>query len=216
MSGVSGQHGDDDVRDLLGAYALEHLGRAESRRVRRHLRGCADCRRELEGIGPVAERLRILRGSQSASGQRSVPTSRSRGMRRPVALLAAAAAAAVLAGGAGVVLGRTTAPSPEAAPIEPVTLQPRSAGTQERIDEAGLIAHTWGVELRMSGENFDAGAVYRVRFRDRDGDWMPAGEFVGVGDAELDCSMQSGLLREDAVRVEVRDPGGEVVLSAAL
>lgn len=41
----------DDVRDRLSEHALGTLDEAEDRRIRRHLRGCAQCRREAVLIG---------------------------------------------------------------------------------------------------------------------------------------------------------------------
>ena len=41
----------DDVRDRLSEHALGTLAESEDLRIRRHLRGCAQCRRELAAIG---------------------------------------------------------------------------------------------------------------------------------------------------------------------
>jgi membrane protein implicated in regulation of membrane protease activity len=41
----------DDVRDRLSEHALGTLDEAEDQRIRRHLRGCAQCRREVAAIG---------------------------------------------------------------------------------------------------------------------------------------------------------------------
>ena len=41
---------------------------------------------------------------------------------------------------------------------------------------------------------------------------MPAGAFLGVGPAELNCNLNSSVLREDATGFEVVDAEGAVVL----
>ena len=51
---------------------------------------------------------------------------------------------------------------------------------------------------KLSGEGFTAGEVYRVAVTEQDGGVVPAGQFLGVGPAELHCNLNSSVLREDA------------------
>ncbi|QWC84199.1 zf-HC2 domain-containing protein [Nocardioidaceae bacterium] len=209
------------MNELLGAYALGHLDDAEARAVERHLSTCEVCRAELQDVEPVAARLRELSAETDtgATGARWPSVDRRR-RRAPAALAAALAAAAVVVSlGVGGLLGRASAPSEgPGAPVEAVALgtTPSATTSAPEVTDAGLIAHTWGVELLMSGSGFRAGDVYSVRFRSETGAWQPAGEFIGTGGDELDCQMQSGLLREDAVAVQVLDEDGRPVLAADL
>jgi hypothetical protein len=70
------------------------------------------------------------------------------------------------------------------------------------------------VEVKLSGEGFAAGEVYRLTVRDDGGDEVPAGEFLGVGAQQLDCNLNSSVLREDATGFAVLDASGAVVLSS--
>ena len=129
----------------------------------------------------------------------------------------------MLIGGAGTLLGRSTAPELRALPapspsgpplpIEQVALR-TAAGLQ--ADRAAVIAHTWGVEARFEGADFTAGRVYKAAFRAADGRLVPAGEFLGTGAKKLKCNMQSALLRADTTGFVIMDDAGTEVLSASL
>ena len=49
---------------------------------------------------------------------------------------------------------------------------------------------------------------------DRRGQTYPSGEFVGVGDVEMDCALSSAVLRADAVAFRVVGSGGRTVCAA--
>lgn len=141
---------------------------------------------------------------------------RDRARRR--AVVAAAAVVLVVGVGAGAFLGRTTAPgAPAAAPVpfEPVILEEVDDGPVA-VDSAGLVPHTWGVELRMEAAGFVEGAVYRAAFRDQQGRLQPAGRFVGTGTSSMSCNLQAGVLREDVRAVVVLDDRGRTVLRSRL
>ncbi|MGI8901958.1 MAG: hypothetical protein ACR2HA_13735 [Nocardioides sp.] len=76
---------------------------------------------------------------------------------------------------------------------------------------ADLVAHTWGVEVKLRATGFDEGARYRVAVIGRDGSRSSAGEFVGTGAREMSCNLNSAMLRDDAVGFVVRDRAGSVV-----
>jgi hypothetical protein len=118
----------------LGALALGLLDPARTRAVEQHLATCAACRRDLEDLTAVTELLgevppeALLEGPpdgdlvlQRTLRQIRAETAAQRRRRIGARLAAAAAAVAVLAG-AGVAVGRITAPEPVvvAAPTGPV------------------------------------------------------------------------------------------------
>ena len=232
------------LRELLGAHVLGHLDDVEAGAVRAHLDGCGACRAEVADLEPLVARLDAVdpihldeRPSPAAdlgarirsaiaaeqaehevrdlADRREAAHHRS---RRRTTLLAAAAAVVVLALGVGVGLGRATAPAPPAVPLEAISLgvDPPGERTGIEVDSAGLVAHTWGTELRFEGAGFEEGAVYRAAFRDDAGRLSPAGRFLGTGEDGMTCQLQSALLRADVTAVVVRDEAGRTVLSSAL
>jgi anti-sigma factor RsiW len=220
-----------EMREQLGVYALGHGTPEERAAVRAHLDGCASCRAELAELAPLAARLsdvdpdrldetptpppdlgRIvlarIAAEQQLGGRR--PGSRRRaGNRRPVAYAGAAAAVAASAFG----VGWLVRPVPEPPPLEPVTLQVLATDVDATAD---VIAHTWGMEVRLTGEGFSEGGVHRVLVTDEDGNEVSAGAFLGVGADELECNLNASVLREDAAGFTVLDETGEVVLVSEL
>lgn len=231
------------LREMLGSLALGHLTAAEADRVQAHLDGCAECRAELAEVASVVPLLdRVdpvtfaspasppadlgarIRAAVAAEPPRTDDLAHRRTSRhaRPgrtrSRLVVAAAAVLVVGVGIGGVVGRATAPPEPAAapgPYEPITLE-EVGDVNLVVDEAGLVPHTWGVELAMDGAGFTEGAVYRAKFRDEQGRLQPAGRFLGTGAAEMSCSLQSGVLREDVQEVVVVDEQGRTVLRSAL
>jgi hypothetical protein len=232
-------------RELLGSFALGHLTAAEATGLRAHLDGCPACRLELAELATLVPDLRgvSLRALGSidtppaglgtdivavVAQERVLRDRRQRKdrARRRLArgLTAAAAAIAVLA--VGLQVGRATAPqqnvsalpsaSPSlpAIPMEPVRLAVGSSAIS--VQNAVLIPHTWGVEMKFVASGLEAGTVYRAWFVGRSGERMPAGEFLGVGAKSLKCNMQAALLRADTSRFVVVDPAGRTVLSGDL
>lgn len=228
------------LRELLGSYLLGGLPPEAVSAVRAHLDGCAACRAELAELAPLADDLRGVDADALSDlpvppadlGQRirariveerrvvDARTRREHRRRAARRLLVAAAAVAVLAAavGAGTALGRSTAPAVVAGPparlVEQVDL--RAIDGQLRVERAEVVAHTWGVEAVFSGAGFEAGEVYRAAFRNEAGELVPAGEFLGTGEDQLTCNMQSALLREDTAGFVVLDADGDEVLAAEL
>ena len=127
----------------------------------------------------------------------------------------AAAAAVVVAMGVGGAIGRATAPEPPKPPLEAIALT-GGQGDAVSVESADLVAHTWGVELRIVAVGFTEGETFEAAFRTEDGSLVPAGEFLGVGTAPMSCFLQSAALREDVTQVLVMDEAGETVLSSDL
>ncbi len=229
------------LRELLGSYALGHLTGPEADRLRAHLDGCAECRAELDAFLPLARRLdavdavaftdpatpppglgedlrraveqaRTERDADQLARRRVVTLAhRRRGLVRGLA----AAAAVVVALGVGGTIGRATAPEPPRPPLEAISMQVGPGGAVS-VESADLVAHTWGVELRMVAVGFARGETFRAAFRTEDGELVPAGEFRGVGSAPMTCFLQSASLREDVTQVVVTDASGHTVLSSDL
>lgn len=215
--------GHDELSALLGPAALGALGREERARLDRHLRECADCRSELQALVGVTSRLAALdlddvlpeRPSAAAdavlsaiAGERRAAVRR---QRRATALLAAAASTVVLVAGtaAAVALGGSGAP---AVPREDVPVQASAAVTAR----AAVVPHTWGVEIELQATGFAEGRPYSVQVRRRDGRLTSAGTFVGTGERPMLCSLNSSVLRADAVGFVVLDAQDRPVLSGTL
>lgn len=229
------------LREMLGSYALGHLSAAERDMVRAHLDGCAECRAELDDIADLAPLLtridpvryntvprphpglshQIREGLVEETRARETQAlTRLRAARqtrrtRRVRLGVIAAALALITGIGGVAIGRSTAPEPAAIPKEQIELT-AAANSEVQIDDAFLVPHTWGVELRIAASGFDDGAAYQAAFRSETGEMTPAGEFLGTGADPMTCNLQSAILRDDVTSVVITDATGRVVLTSPL
>ncbi|WP_222195491.1 anti-sigma factor family protein [Modestobacter italicus] len=214
------------LREQLGVYALGHGTPEERAAVRAHLDGCAACRAELAELTPLTGRLAGVDPDRlddlpapppeladavlariAAAGPGPVDLAARRARRTRWAAAAAAAVVAAVAFGAGWL----SRPLPPAPPLEPVAVAVVAEGVRATAD---VVPHTWGVEVKLSGAGFTAGQVYRVTVLDEAGRDVPAGQFIGVGAEQLDCNLNSSVLREDAAGFAVLDASGAVVLSS--
>ena len=220
--------GHQALREQLGVYALGHGTADERAAVRAHLDGCAACRAELAALTPLATRLEDVDPdrldetpapppglvdavlARIAAEEADHPVDLAARRRRRTRLLSVAVGGGVAAAGFGV--GWLVRPVPDPPPLEAVAVE---VAEEDISASADLVPHTWGVEVKLSGEGFTAGEVYRVTVTEEDGGSVPAGEFLGVGPGQLDCNLNSSVLREDAVGFEVVDADGTVVVSSA-
>lgn len=216
----------DEVAGLLGALALGALDEAEEQRAHRHLAGCEACRAELAELSGVVGLLGRLGAAEAAdqallpregfeddvvaawAEQRRRESSRS---RRLQVALAAAAAVAVLVGGVATATGLARQ-APQGPTVEAVAV--RTAGGVAAT--AGVVAHTWGVEIVLTATGFEAGKAYAVEIYSRDGRIRSAGEFVGTGARPMVCNLNSSVLRGDATAFRVRDSAGNEALRGTL
>lgn len=226
------------LRQQLGAYVLDQLPDSERQTVRAHLEGCATCRSDLEEIAPVGDLLGSVRGRHSPElgadpaeqpdpqplspaliaqvratpeGTPVVPH-RPGGSRR-YALVAAAAAVVLVAGGVGFGAGsvlRGSGPAPTGEPVAARVIDDQVQAT------ARVVAHTWGLEVRLTATGFAPGRTFQVTVTDDSGRTVGAGEFVGTGTTEMRCNLNSSVLRDDASSFQVTDPDGRVVVVASL
>ncbi|WP_245821379.1 anti-sigma factor family protein [Geodermatophilus pulveris] len=211
------------MREQLGWYALGHGTPEERAGVRAHLDGCAACRAELAELTPLTAWLARVDPDRLDEPQPAPPAGLGDAVLARIAaegdarrgpsrrVLAAAAAVGIAAAGFGV--GWLVRPVPPQPPLEPVAVEVTTTGIEATAD---VIPHTWGVEVRLVGEGFTAGAVYEVVVTDEDGTPVPAGQFLGIGPAELRCNLNSSVLREDATGFEVLAADGTVVATSEL
>ena len=216
---------DEHVLFLLGELIAGRLDPETDRQVESHLLLCSSCARERDDLEPVVHALALVgplaaagpdlpvgllaQVEQRVAGERRA--ARRSGWRRrgTATLLAGAASAALFAG--GLVVGGSDAPVGPV--LEPVALQVERAGVVAGVD---LVDHTWGVEIKLVASGLEPGTSYRVTLFDAAGTAYPAGEFLGVADRPVRCSLASALLRRDATSFEVRDSAGGLVIGSDL
>ncbi len=104
-------------------------------------------------------------------------------------------------------------PPAKAPPVETISVQTAGGGIDA---SAGLVAHTWGTELKLEATGLRDGATYRAWFTDTDGVRTTAGTFLGTGEDAVKCSLNAALLRPAATDLTITDIGGSVVMTADL
>ncbi|HZB07611.1 MAG TPA: zf-HC2 domain-containing protein [Rubrobacter sp.] len=210
-------------REQIGAFVLGKLDGGERKAIQTHLNSCPVCQAEVKELEPVVAALadaapdRIEEDPRPPGdleeltlapilGEIHSARRRSRGIQWSA--LAAAAICVVAIGLAGL-----------AWPLEPaLSLE---SHLQERLSFSGeapsmeveghLIAHAWGTEIRLIVSGMRDVQTHRVTLVSEDGERVNAGTFIGVGEKPLSLHLNAALLREDAAKLEVRTPGGELV-----
>lgn len=222
----------EELREAIGAYVLGQLDDDFRAALDAHLVGCAECRAEVADLAPLAVALRqvdpdrivpsdlvvpaalddrISRALEQESGT-SVHAHPRFGARRwaPAAVGAVLGAAAA----AAVVLALVQPAEPPAGPKIIAVSDVRAASGVQAV--AGLVDHTWGVEIKLEATGLPAGQAYDVMVIDAAGKEYDAGAFLGVSGRKVVCSMNSSVLLVDAARFEVVNPGGDVVISGPI
>lgn len=160
----------DEVRVLLGAYALGSLDPADEQLVREHLESCDLCAAEAGELGRTVSALSLVdladveRPAEAPDNLPALLTRvRAYRWRRRFAAVAVAASVAVLAGiGGGLVASGDSAP-PASAPAttEPTTAAPVASVSAQ---EAGVSLTVdawdkgWGMALRAEVSGVPAGS----------------------------------------------------------
>lgn len=212
----------EELRIGLGAYVLGGLRPDEVTRLEAHLASCAGCRGELDELRPTASLLGELRHGATAVevptglDQRvaaALATEQARSRRARWLRSAGLAAVAGSAAGAVLVVGlAVTGPEEDPPlPLEAVAVTVPGPGITAAAD---IVAHTWGVEVKLAGSGFTEGRRYRVAVVSADGTRHPAGEFVGTGNRPMLCNLSSAVLRDRAAGFEVRDSRGRLVVKS--
>ncbi|MDQ4040021.1 MAG: zf-HC2 domain-containing protein [Actinomycetota bacterium] len=218
-------HSHRELRESLGAYVLGHLDPGEAEVVQAHLDTCAQCRADIAELGPVAAALstarprlavdagqvpaglhaRIDAAISAEAGRRR----RTRALRSVGAVLVAASVIVLMVIGVVSLLDRApSTPTPE---VVAVVVD----SDLDSVDaSAGLIAHTWGTEVKLQTTGLDAGAPYRAVVLGAGDQQFPAGTFTGTGADTINCNLQASVLREDARGFRILDARGQVVISS--
>lgn len=208
----------DDMASLLGPAVLGLLTSREQEQLDEHLAGCAACREELAALTGVAARLGDLDPESAlaapATGLAGAVLGRvgreRRRAQRLQGLVAAAASVAVLL--AGLVTAGTLRQDAPRVPMEAVAV----SSDEDVRASAHLVAHTWGVEIKLAAAGLADGQPYTVQVTTERGDVVAAGAFLGTGAKTLNCNLNTSVLRDDARSFVVLDEQGEQVLSAEL
>jgi anti-sigma-K factor RskA len=213
---VSGAH--IELRDDLGAFALGQLDDDRRADVEAHLETCPACRAHLAEIAPAAAALRdVDRGAAAVLSapaelddriHRALPPPSRGGRWVPVGAAIAAAAVAAAAGAVTVVVTREDAPT--------VIAVPRVVVADGVTATAGLVDHTWGLEIKLEAAGLPAGERFEVWVLGEDGRSYDAGAFLGVGGSTIACDMSSSVMLDDAASFRVLDAGGAEVIAASL
>ncbi len=207
-------------REQIGAFLLGKLDGEERTAMQTHLNSCSVCQAEVRELDPVVAALadaspdRIdedpwppgdLEELTLAPILGEIHRGRRRRRRSRWSALAAAAVCVVAIGLAGFTWL-----------LEPaVALEPLSFSVAPGVEVEGhLIEHDWGTEIRLDVSGSRDGQTHRVTLVSEDGERVKSGTFIGIGDKMLRCTFNAALLRKDADRLEVRTPGGELVLFA--
>jgi hypothetical protein len=209
-------------REQIGAFVLGKLDGGERTAMQTHLNICPVCQAEVRELEPVVAALadaapdRIDEDPWPPEDLEELTLApilgeihRVRRRRRPYrwSALAAAAICVVAIGLAGFV-----------GLLEPaVALEPLSFSVAPRMEVEGhLIEHARGTEIRLVVSGSRDGQTHRVTLVSDDGERVNAGTFIGIGKRTLRGTFNAALLREDADKLEVRTPGGELVFFAKL
>jgi hypothetical protein len=209
-------------REQIGAFLLGKLDGGERTAMQTHLSSCPVCQAEVRELEPVVAALadaspdRIdedplppeeLEGSTLAPILGEKHRVRRRSGRFRWSALAAAAICVVVVGLAGLV-----------GLLEPaVALEPLRFSVAPGMKVEGhLIEHARGTEIRLEVSGSRDGQTHRVTLVSEDGEQVNAGTFIGIGERTLRGTFNAALLREDADKLEVRAPGGELVFFAEL
>jgi hypothetical protein len=193
----------DDIRILLGAYALGSLDRAEEWRVREHLESCDACSQEAAELADVAAALALVDAAdiEPAEPPDMLPgllaRVRAYRLRRRVVAIAAAVSLAVLAGIGGLVAGdRDAAPAAEP-PVASVSGE--EAGVTLAVDawDKG-----WGTALRADVSGVPGGSRCSLVAVGSDGTEEVAASWVVPGNGYEDTG---GLTVDGAVGLRSAD-----------
>jgi anti-sigma factor RsiW len=201
----------EDIVDALTGY-LSAVRQAE---FAAHTGTCAGCAEELRGLGAVASLLHDADVDLEAVERADAPirlATRSRSVRRrvAVAVLATAAAVVVALPAIGVLRDSSSGSHPDEVALAAKDTAPGASATAELRPQP----HGTAIELTCAG--LDEGKVYALWLADASGTRTPAGTFVADGDGNASLDTATALPREQAVKIWITDPSDTTVLAAPL
>ena len=223
-----------EAHQLLGAYLLGGLERADAAAFEQHLESCAECLTALDELAslpalldavPVSDAV-ALTGVAAALGAAAVGPVQEAGavpvprrlldelaVRRRKARLrwsaaVAAAAAACLAGGilAGPLL------SPPAKPDASYSVQ-AGDGIQFTV---GLVKKTWGTELAIDGRSLPVDGTFSLWVKDRDGGEDRACAWTATPSGRVRITGATPVQLASIASVEMRDGQQQTVAVIAV
>ncbi|KAA1397354.1 anti-sigma factor family protein [Aeromicrobium ginsengisoli] len=212
----------DELRESLGAYVLGQLDDADLLRdVEQHLAACAECRAEVAEIGPLAAALKQIDLDDIRPVGVVPPPELDERIRRtlpqPVHGLRrwAPAVGGVLVGAAAATIVVVALPEHDP-PAPTIITVPKVESVDGVTASAGLVDHTWGVEIKLTTKGLPAGERFEMWVEGDDGKAYDAGEFIGVKGKVITCDMSASVLLADAKRFKVVDARGTEVIAADL
>ncbi|MBT0567761.1 hypothetical protein [Williamsia sp. CHRR-6] len=216
-------HDQQEWDDLLTAHLLGELSATDRTRFEVLLSASAERADELADLERVAGRLSswaqptpedAFGGPPPAQLDARIDAilpARARHPRRR-RLLPYATALVGAAAGVAAVLVVTNVQSEPTEPTGPTVLAVADLRSSPGVRaSAGVVDHTWGVEVQFTVSGLPAGTDYEVVVTGDDGRVYDAGAFIGVN-RELDCRMNSAVLLADAKSFAVMDPAGRAVV----
>lgn len=218
---------DDRIEELIAAAVAGDLSAAEGEELRRLSQAHPWIEVEIDRLRDVAARVgdahpgwtdtvvtealreRILGGIPA----QAAPVVR---LRRPWLRPLIGAACLVVGLAIGAAVPAVTSLPPSGPPGTLGAHEPLVIEEESGIDlEADLVAHTWGTEAILDVRGLTVDATYRVVFIGEDGAEYSAGEMLGSS-VPIHCRLNAAVLREQAVRMEIRDDTSTVIASADL
>ena len=236
---------------LLGAYVLGGLGETDRHAVITHVQGCADCRRELAELEAMAAALgevppeafldgppvdgdlllqRTLRAAraETAQGRTAGPrqvrqaSQPDRSTGRRLALVAAGVALLAAAGLGGAMIGRGTAPAPQAqsttAPAGSRTVAATNATTGASMTATVIPAAGW-VRVHAKVDGIKAGKKCQLVVTSRSGAKLVAGSWLVSDKGEQNGTALDGsalVAPDDVASVDVITFEGQRLVSAPI
>lgn len=211
----------DELRESLGAYVLGQLDDVARHEVEEHLATCDECRAERDEIAPLAAALSAVDPADVRPVGITPPPELDHriltslpGPSSPLRVRRWAPAVG------GAIIGIAASTIVAIAVIDNDPVQGPTIIAIDRVETsrgvtatAGLVDHTWGVELKLEVAGLPAGQTYDVWFIGRDGEKYAAGEFIGVKDKTITCDMSSAVLLDKARSFTVVDPDGREVIA---
>ena len=227
----------ENLRLLLGGYLLGGLDDTDQDRLDAHLRDCAECRAELDRLGPVPE---LLRRMPARAPVPAVPSPEridglvrmmraERSLRRRAArlrwVMAAAAALVAVTVGTAALTRDTPEPSPpiaqpaSSAPAPPeqlVTATFNAAAGTSTTGAATLTARTWGVSVALDMTGLPGDGPYVLKVTNANGEVEQACMWARTPSGRAKVTGASSMQLPTVRSVSIADRSGHVLATAPL